>query len=239
CGKRQPRNRIIGGDEAGLHEFPWMALVKPAQGLCGGTLINERFVLTAAHCINKVALPNNALPTVVLGEHVLSAGDETPYTVEIKARAVYPHEFYDKDQGVSVKDYDIGLVELERDVDLTTTPNIAPACAPNPLKSYDNITVTVSGWGYTTFPTGQRSDVLMKADLTTVPLNTCKKDYQPGVISNQMICAFASGKDACFDDSGAPLMAKEGDNWVIIGIVSFGPQGCADPKISGVYTRVG
>ncbi|XP_068233924.1 beta-fibrinogenase brevinase-like [Palaemon carinicauda] len=239
CGIRQPRNRIIGGVETGINEFPWMALVKPPKGLCGGTLINENFVLTAAHCIDKSALPNNALPTVVLGEHRLSTQTESPYTITMQAKAVWPHERYNLDQGVSVKDFDIGLVELENPVSLTTTPFIAPACAPNPLKSYDDIPVTVTGWGYTSFPTGQQSDVLRKVELRTVPVSKCKQSYSSGIITNQMICAFSAGKDACFDDSGSPLMAQEGDNWVVIGVVSFGPESCAHPTISGVYTRVG
>ncbi|XP_066971840.1 CLIP domain-containing serine protease B4-like [Macrobrachium rosenbergii] len=239
CGIRQPRNRIIGGEETGINEFPWMALIRPSKGLCGGSLINENFVLTAAHCIDKSALPNNALPTVVLGEHRISTPSETKYTITMRAKAVWPHEWYNQDQGISVKDYDIGLVELENPVSLTSTPFIAPACAPDPLKSYDDISVTVAGWGYTSFPTGQQSDVLRKVELKTVPISKCKKSYASGIITNQMICAFGTGKDACFDDSGSPLMAQEGNNWVVIGLVSFGPERCADPSISGVYTRVG
>lgn len=239
CGQRQPRSRIIGGEEAGVHEFPWMALVKPERGFCGGSLINDRFVLTAAHCIDGNALPNGYLPKVVLGEHNLKVTGETSYNIEMTAKAVWPHEKYNKNQGISVKDYDIGLVELERPVSLTTTPNLAPACAPDPLKSYDNVPVVVTGWGFTrSDQVGGRSDVLMAANLETVPLSQCKDQYSPGIITNKMICAFATGKDACFDDSGGPLIAKEGDNWVIVGIVSFGPDVCAHASKSGVYTRV-
>ncbi|XP_071537578.1 trypsin-1-like, partial [Panulirus ornatus] len=234
CGRRGTSTRIVGGTDAGLHEFPWQALVLIPSGFCGGVLINERFVLTAAHCIDSTALPNGALPEVVLGEHQRSTQDETPHTMVLQAARVVPHESYG--QPVSAKDNDIGLIELASSVDLEATPNIAPACPPG-LDNYDSTSVIAIGWGFTSFP-GKRADVLQKVDLVTVPLEQCRDKYLAGLVTENMICAAAEGKDACFDDSGGPLMTRAGNHWQVIGIVSFGPTACADKTVPGVYTRV-
>nr|XP_045610796.1 venom serine protease 34-like [Procambarus clarkii] len=235
CGREGYNTRVVGGVEAGLHQFPWAAQVRIATGFCGGTLINERFVLTAAHCVDRLALASGALPEVVLGEHDRSRPDETPYTLVVTAKRVIPHENYRRSK--SPKDNDIGLIELATDVDLGASRNIGPACPPDPSLQYDDIRVTVIGWGYTNFP-GHQATVLQKVELATVPLAQCMKQYQAGIITDNMICAAAPDKDACFDDSGGALMTKVGEHWQVVGVVSFGPTSCANPNVSGVYTRV-
>ncbi|XP_069947151.1 chymotrypsin-like protease CTRL-1 [Cherax quadricarinatus] len=235
CGREGHSIRVVGGSDAGLHQFPWQALVRLSSGFCGGILINQRFVLTAAHCVDSMVLPNGALPEVVLGEHDRSRGDETPYTQVVPAVRVIPHDKYG--HSTSPKDHDIGLIELATEVDLEVTRNIAPACPPDQDLNYDNLTVTVSGWGYTSFP-GHKAEVLQKVEMQTVPQEVCRRQYEAGVITDNMICAAALNKDSCFDDSGGPLMTKVGQHWQVVGIVSFGPSTCGNPKVSGVYTKI-
>nr|XP_053639730.1 venom serine protease-like [Cherax quadricarinatus] len=185
--------------------------------------------------IYRMVLPNGALPEVVLGEHDRSRGDETPYTQVVPAVRVIPHDKYG--HSTSPKDHDIGLIELATEVDLEVTRNIAPACPPDQDLNYDNLTVTVSGWGYTSFP-GHKAEVLQKVEMQTVPQEVCRRQYEAGVITDNMICAAALNKDSCFDDSGGPLMTKVGQHWQVVGIVSFGPSTCGNPKVSGVYTKI-
>ncbi|XP_042210685.1 trypsin-1-like [Homarus americanus] len=235
CGRIATSTRVVGGKETGVHEFPWQALVRIPSGFCGGALINERFVLTAAHCIDQNALPAGALPEVVLGEHDRTRLDETPYTQVVAVSRVIPHENYGF--GPSSKDNDIGLIELATNVDLEATPNIAPVCPPGNNIQFNNLPVTVIGWGFTNYP-GARADALQKVDLVMVSREICKDQYQADVITDNMICAAASGKDACFDDSGGPLMTRVGQHWQVIGVVSFGPSTCASPDVAGVFTKV-
>ncbi|XP_063604109.1 venom serine protease-like [Penaeus indicus] len=232
-------NRVVGGVAARLHEFPWQVLLLlPENRFCGGVLINELFVLTAAHCIRPPALSGTALPEVVVGEHDRSRADETASTQRLSVARVIVHEGFN--DSVS-SDNDIGLVQLSSALDFTATwPDVAPACPPDALSAYDDVTVTVAGWGYLSYPTNPTLPrVLQKVDVQTVPVSECMTQYKAGKVTSNMICASAPGKDACFSDSGGPLMAQQNDHWVVIGVVSFGPTACAKPGVAGVYTRVG
>ncbi|XP_047483498.1 CLIP domain-containing serine protease 14D-like [Penaeus chinensis] len=232
-------NRVVGGVAARLHEFPWQVLlILPENRFCGGVLINELFVLTAAHCIRPPALPGTALPEVVVGEHDRSRTDETASTKRLSVSRVIVHEGYN--DSVSSEN-DIGLVQLSSALDFTATwPDVAPACPPDALSTYDNATVTVAGWGYLSYPTNPTLPrVLQRVDIQTVPVRECMTQYREGKVTSNMICASAPGKDACFSDSGGPLMAQQNDHWAVIGVVSFGPTACAQPGVAGVYTRVG
>lgn len=235
CGRRGTNLRIVGGESASLHEWPWMALVLLPGGFCGGALINDRFVLTAAHCIDSTVLPDDALPAVVLGEHQRSVLGETPFTQVVQTTRVIPHEDYDGSG--ETKNNDIGLLELATPVNLARTPNIAPVCPPSANSTDTASRVTTIGWGFTN-AAGEQADVLQMVELLPVPLDECRQQYEEGVITENMFCAADNNKDSCFDDSGGPLMAEVDGHWEIVGIVSFGPTVCAQSDVSGVYTRV-
>nr|XP_027227711.1 trypsin-1-like [Penaeus vannamei] len=235
CGRRGSGARVVGGEDASLHEFPWQALVllPNDSSFCGGTLINERFVLTAAHCLLPPELPTGSLPEVVLGEHDRSTSAETTVTRTVKVRRLWPHENYDEGKS---RDNDIALIELAEDVDFDRV-EIAPACPPDAGNSYENADAVVTGWGLD--ENGQLPNILQKADVRTIPTATCRAQYPSSAITANMICAGAAGRDACLSDSGGPLVTYIGTSWQLIGLSSFGPVPCGDPDRFGVYTRVG
>ncbi|XP_042863533.1 chymotrypsin-like protease CTRL-1 [Penaeus japonicus] len=235
CGRRGSGTRVLGGEDASLHEFPWQALVLLPDngGFCGGVLINERFVLTVAHCLLPPELPAGSLPDVVLGEHDRNTSSETGATRTVRARRLWPHENYN--QGTS-RDNDIGLIELEQDV-VFDRVEIAPACPPESGRSYENVDAVISGWGLD--ENGLLPNILQRAEIKTIPTSTCRAQYSNDAITANMICAGAAGRDSCLSDSGGPLMTYNGFSWVLIGLSSFGPVPCGDPSRFGVYTRVG
>ncbi|XP_063873387.1 chymotrypsin B-like isoform X3 [Scylla paramamosain] len=190
----------------------------------------------SASCLNvRTVLPNPALPPVVLGEHQRSVLDETPFTLVLRTTRAIPHEDYDGSG--DTKNNDIGLLELATPVNLAKTPNIAPVCPPSANSTDTASRVTTIGWGFTS-SAGEQADVLQMVELLPVALEECRQQYEEGAITENMICAADTNKDSCFDDSGGPLMAEVDGHWEIIGIVSFGPTVCAQPGVSGVYTRV-
>ena len=103
----------------------------------------------------------------------------------------------------------------------------------------------VTGWGSTSFA-GPTSEYLLKAELSTVPLETCRKLYGRGrklvngIIASQICAGDPAGeKDTCQGDSGGPLQLKEkkGSNYFIVGITSFG-RSCAGVNNPAIYTNV-
>ncbi|KFM60779.1 Clotting factor B, partial [Stegodyphus mimosarum] len=245
CGVKPYELFIAGGQESDEHEWPWMTAIfrrhqgsRPKTFLCGGSLINTKYVLTAAHCFvnNYVILPASSF-VVRLGSHYLNSGEE--YTV---ASLVIHHNH-------SGSDFfnDIALVRLASEV--YVTDKIAPICLPFPEMIRENFVgrmATVAGWGDTAFRTsGTR--ILQHVTVPIVSSEECFAAYSRvrGAAflargSDHVICAGLreGGKDACLGDSGGPLMLKSADDrWIVIGIVSLGYK-CAEPGYPGVYTRV-
>ncbi|XP_076762223.1 CLIP domain-containing serine protease HP8-like [Xylocopa sonorina] len=258
CGK-DLTNRIIGGDRTDLDEFPWTALLEYIKRdgfkqtgkttACGGVLISRRYILTAAHCIKGKDLPKSwELQSIRLGEYntdtdrdcvqdedsVICADD--PISVGIEEQIV--HENYwptSRDQK-----YDIALLRLSRDV--TFTNYIKPICLPSTSSFGQKL--FVAGWGKT--ENGSSSNIKLKVALPLTDKQQCQLTYgNAGVaLGYGQICAGGQkGKDSCRGDSGGPLMSVERghDNtgrWIVVGVVSFGPQPCGMPGWPGVYTRV-
>ncbi|KAF5298248.1 hypothetical protein FQR65_LT09759 [Abscondita terminalis] len=242
CGLDKEFDRIHGGQLTELNDFPWMVLLgykmkhlDEISFKCGGTLINNRYVLTAAHCIRINPAIGISLHVVRLGEwNVTSEKDCTETGIYIECsnpiqdvliEKQIAHAKYSRKSG----DNDIGLLRLERNIEYTTY--IQPICLPlNKMFTHDNNKkLTVSGWGATEL--GPRSEVKLKLDVPIIPNALCQQKLgKIANITDNHICAGGErGKDACQGDSGGPLMRyQETANklqWIQEGIISWG-VGC-------------
>lgn len=221
---------IVGGHATEPGEYPWQVLL--AQG-CGGTLIHQEWVLTAAHCV----LSNGALISnfdLYFGVHNLKQIDSLVQTR--RPAAVIPHPAYDD----RAHDNDLALIKLNQPVTLNSRVGIgALATSPTDDSLWLAGTLsTVTGWGALS-EIGASADVLQEVQVPIVSNADCNAVYWDGITEN-MICAgyVEGGKDACYGDSGGPLMAMDvNGTWKQTGIVSFG-VGCAQPYYYGVYTHV-
>merc|ERR1712115_232683 len=216
-------DRIVGGQEAEQHEYPWQVGLVSRNGKtpwCGGTLISDRHILTAAHC---TASKTPASIQILLGEH--RTNDDVFTRVDVSK--------INDDPNYSFPYGDFSILTLTKPV--TFTSSIRPACLPSTTdKTYAGELATVTGWG-TLSSGGNQPTVLMEVDVTVTTNEYCNMVY--GSINDLHICAMDPGKDACQGDSGGPLIVKENDRWTLIGVVSFG-YGCAQPDIPGVYARI-
>ncbi|KAF6376175.1 coagulation factor VII [Rhinolophus ferrumequinum] len=234
----QPQGRIVGGNVCPKGECPWQAALKLNGGLllCGGTLIDTTWVVSAAHCFDKITSWKNL--TVVVGEHDLSEedGDEQERQV---AQVIMPNKYV---RGKT--NHDIALLRLSRPV--AFTDYVVPLCLPE--KTFSERTLafirfsSVSGWGQL-LDRGATALELMTIDVPRLMTQDCLeqskwKQDSPKVTENMFCAGYLDGsKDACKGDSGGPHATKFQSTWYLTGIVSWG-VGCAAKGHIGVYTRV-
>jgi len=221
----------VGGVETEKNEYPWQVGLLSSRfsstPFCGGTLISNTEVLTAAHCTE-----GGGTNYVVLGEHDLTANDGENV---VQVCGIKDHPDYNS----ATTNYDFSILTLCSPV--TYTSSVRPACLPSSASNnYDNVEAVVSGWG-TTSSGGSQPDVLMEATVNTMSNAQCggsTTDYRPSQITDQMMCAAFSGRDSCQGDSGGPLVTADSSGfYTLIGVVSWG-YGCAQASAPGVYARV-
>lgn len=231
-----PMNVINGRDVQ--NEQPWMVGLLLAEvddlynaQFCGGTLIAEEWVLTAAHCTFDLDLSPFAPADldVVVGSRSLENGSGTRVAID----RIIRHRDFD----FPTYHNDIALLHLTEAVDL---PTLALPTGETALVD-ETITAKVMGWGLT--EAGMGATTLQQAELPIVAQETCAAFYanQHYTVADSMLCAGyqAGGVDACSGDSGGPLVVWDAETltWVQAGVVSAG-AGCAEPGYFGLYTRV-
>ncbi|KAJ6633373.1 Proclotting enzyme [Pseudolycoriella hygida] len=223
--------KITGGRPADPSEWPWMAaLLRPnrAKSFCGGALITDRHVLTAAHCTYKY---NANEINVRLGEYDFRVFNETRFR-DFRVADIRQHIDFDG----TTYDNDISILKLERATLFNTY--IWPVCMPPSGETWEAYQGIVTGWG-TQFFGGPSSDVLMEVVVPIWTQKRCKSAFTQR-ISDTVICAGATegGRDSCQGDSGGPLLIQlPNKRWVIVGVVSWGMR-CGEANHPGIYTRV-
>jgi hypothetical protein len=219
-------HRIIGGEVAESGEFPFYVLwLDEDVGFCGGSLIHEDIILTAAHCNPILA------DSVTIGAYFLQSFDANAETGLIENRMVHPN--YNEETFVN----DVMVLKI-------TSPSSLPPIALNDDFSspIDGENVVSIGLGQT--DDGSPSEMLRKVTVPIVAHDQCAADHADiivgGVVEDVMLCAGLEegGKSACFGDSGGPLLELRGDKYIQVGINSWNDGECANPNSPGVYTRV-
>ncbi|XP_024867062.1 venom serine protease 34-like [Temnothorax curvispinosus] len=231
CGWKNP-TKIVGGMETGVNEYPMMAgLVDPLRKelYCGATIISERHVITAAHCLTDRQTNNVG---VLVGDHDLSTGADTNASRIYTVSRFYVHPFYND----ASLENDIAIVMLNSDISFSE--EVGPVCLPfqHRSDSFAGSYVDLLGWGTTQW-TGMKSKTLQKVTVTVITYRECRRQY-PNVSYSQL-CTYAEGKDACQFDSGGPDLWQNPTTKreVLVGVISSG-IGCASDK-PGINTRVG
>merc|ERR1712088_247581 len=245
CAPVSSSNRIVGGKEVNPKgKLPYQVYFNPCRcnsdgmcrcGMCGGTIVNKKFVITAAHCYNSMFTDLR----VIVGEHNLCDGvNEGGKVIKVKKITLHP------DYNSRTVDNDIAVLELAED--LTFTDKIKPACLPSSeTKDYSGSASTISGWGGTIGygrneqqPQQPKQCTLKETIVKLIASSDPMCSKLPGLSTSSKIklCAFAKDTDTCQGDSGGPLTVPENGKYTLVGVVSYG-WGCAS-STPGIYARV-
>ncbi|KAM4715224.1 serine protease 27 [Anableps anableps] len=239
CGRPPLKeDRIVGGVDASDGAWPWQIdIQKSNEHVCGGSLITQDWVLSAAHCFPNPSDMSSYI--LYIGRYQLSGVNQQQLTRRVK-NIVIPSGYQDPNNGK-----DIAVLQLSSPVSWTN--HIYPVCLPTPGTLFPaGMKCYVTGWGdiRENVPlTG--AGTLQEVQVPIISQSSCQEMYQTDPteqvdILYDMICAGyqEGGKDSCQGDSGGPLVCKMvNGTWVQAGVVSFG-LGCAKQNKPGVYTRL-
>lgn len=237
CGLRSFKtSRIVGGVDAEEGEFPWQVSLhskKHGTHLCGGSIIAQRWIVTAAHCVQddgKTRFSQASTWEAYMGLHIQKRIDSKVQRRNIKR--IIPHPYYNH----YTFDNDIALMEL--DSPLTYTDYVKPICLPSAQHVFATGNMEwITGWGATR-EGGFAAQVLQKAQVRIIKYDTCNT-LMSNQLTTRMMCAgvLTGGVDACQGDSGGPLASPDGSRMFLAGVVSWG-DGCARRNKPGIYSRI-
>ena len=223
--------RIVGGKPAKIRDNPWQVALLSARvpvntqaQFCGGSIVAPRWVVTAAHCVDRGTLPSQV--AILVGTQSLQSGGR-----RVEATTIIVNENWTR----QTHDFDIALVEVGADLGGTAIAWDATG-SEHPLA----LPIRITGWGRTSMSASAGTRILQGVSVPYVTRDVCNGPASyDGAVTDNMICAGLQegGLDACQGDSGGPASADVGGRRVLVGIVSWG-QGCALRDKYGILTRV-
>ncbi|XP_037078295.1 chymotrypsin-like protease CTRL-1 [Pollicipes pollicipes] len=238
--------RIVNGRPARREEFPWLVGLQTgkyytAAPKCGGSLITDRHVITAGHCLLHASGLHPDTTYVLVGAYDWTDRFDVRKSQIVKVQQGFPLSTFNYLQ----LEGDISVVELEQPIELN--PTAYPICLPPANLTLDQVKkAVVSGWGrlvdggrqpHKNYRTERHLKILDHKQCMEVPI--MRKMMGSGALTERQICALGDNTDSCQGDSGGPLMwfNEASQRYHLIGVVSFGWV-CNTPGLPGIYTNL-
>ena len=232
CGIENVSPRIIGGKASPRGMFPWLVYIQmeatsrtgyTVSQSCTGSIISDRHILTAAHCLHPKQRASEAYVWVIQG---CNKRMQALIVAPLKVAKVYKHPNYVPDDDSAPPD-DLAIFELKDPLQFNET--FMPVClSENAFSKTDDIeNLVAAGWGKTKawFFGLQDSDCLQHADMGVVSDEDCTMYWGEDIDIKKMMCA-GGYTNICDGDSGGPLMTRSDGRVFQVGITSFGRQDC-------------
>ena len=249
--KKKGGGRIINGEEAMRNEFPWNICIQAYiddhwRVNCGGSILDEWTILTAAHCKYVSYKEDTSIEVRVVAGCRRPFGDD----VETRCQVIY-YDYTDvirHPKYIRNRQNDVAIIKLKTPLKFTNTYDAAvgPICLVPFNIPYQGM-AAVAGWGKATTKTFSKNiwpQYLRVVDINILPDEYCVRNtsaytgyarYNP---DKEICAAYKKGeRDSCEGDSGGPLMITKGGQVIEIGIVSYGFH-CAAVGFPGVYVRI-
>ncbi|KYB28923.1 hypothetical protein TcasGA2_TC031030 [Tribolium castaneum] len=237
------KNPVYVDGDSEFGEYPWQVAIlkkdpKESVYVCGGTLIDNLHIITAAHCVKTYT---GFDLRVRLGEWDVNHDVEFYPYIEREITSVNVHpEFY-----AGTLYNDLAILRMDKPVDFAKQPHISPACLPSPHDDYTGSRCWTTGWGKDAFGDfGKYQNILKEVDVPIVNHGLCERQLKQTRLGYDFklhpgfVCAGGEeGKDACKGDGGGPMVCERGGTWQVVGVVSWG-IGCGQVGIPGVYVKV-
>ncbi|XP_069875561.1 chymotrypsinogen B-like [Dipodomys merriami] len=219
-------SRVVNGEDAVPGSWPWQVSIQYEDSFhfCGGALISEEWVLTAAHC---GVMPGDK---VVAGAFNLDSDEKDVQVLDVAEVFSKPGKVYSKPVP-----NDIALLKLATPACFTDTVS-AVCLACDEADFPPGTPCVITGWGQTQYDDHQRAPTLRQAVLPLVSTPDCRK-YWGDNVTDDMICAGGNGTSPCIGDSGGALVCEKGGVWSQVGIVSWGSDFCCTDT-PAVFTRI-
>jgi len=231
------QSRIVGGQEAEPHAYPWQISLQYKDFLtyyhtCGATIVDEYHIVCAAHCVDGRKASHFR---VIAGAHNIGSfanedGHQKRFVSEFWRHENYDHHTISNDISVLKLDEPLQFDDFVKPVQMAESePEEGTVCIN-------------SGWGSTS--TSNLPSMPNKLHFVEVPIigrETCQGKYQGiNVVDQGMICAGVEHRGPCSGDSGGPLVCPvtNSSSYELVGAVSWGMIPCGQPKYPGVFTNV-
>ncbi|KAL1124541.1 hypothetical protein AAG570_001167 [Ranatra chinensis] len=218
CGTANKQlNKIIGGEEAGVNEFPFavMLTIKGRYApFCGGSIITARHVITAAHCV--VGLRDWVTIAVRMGDHNFNE-ENAPHSKTVDVSEIIVHEKYSEHHN-----YDIALLVLNETIKFNRF--VFPVCIPAKQLSLDRQYLKAMGWGRTGWTKENGLSIyLKKMNVRAVPLSECARFTSADASDPHQLCTYGKRRGLGKGDSGGPVvwLDKDTNRYTIVGLPSF------------------
>jgi secreted trypsin-like serine protease len=221
---------IVGGVEVfPQFKYPWLVSIQNSRGVyCGGILVNNNTIITAAHCSQE---PPSRFTVLAHRHDNRKSTDEEKAVVFSVDRIIRHPNYVSTSNGFDAAVWKLKLVSGDPSTALTK-----PIKLDNGTYSADATNLVAAGWG-TTSSGGRISNVLMEVPLPVVTDAKCKQAY-PRVAPSSICAGYdEGGKDTCQGDSGGPLFYEDETAIHLVGLTSYG-RGCAGRNAYGVYARI-